>query len=69
MTATMTATLCQPRACAAGERVDSINHYAKEIRSLEGRILALKEKILEVRPLFSSYTSSTSFWVVICKGQ
>lgn len=36
--------------------MDSINHYAKEIRSLEGRILALKEKILEVCPLCSSYT-------------
>ena len=28
--------------------MDSINHYAKEIRSLETRILALKKKILEV---------------------
>ena len=38
----------------AGERVDSINHYAGEIRRLEVAILAKKTKILEVCLLLSA---------------
>lgn len=41
--------------------MDSINHYAKEIRSLESRILALKQKILEVCLLFTAYTFVKTF--------
>ena len=36
--------------CNAGERVDSINHYAGAIRKLETQILKTKKKILAVRP-------------------
>ena len=42
--------------------MDSINHYAKEIRSLESRILALKQKILEVCLLFTAYTLYRLSW-------
>lgn len=37
-----------------GERVDSINHYAGEIRRLETAILTKKAKILEVSLLLSA---------------
>ena len=36
--------------CDAGERVDSINHYAGTIRKLETQILKTKKKILAVQP-------------------
>ena len=46
---------------APGERVDSINHHAAEIRSLETQVLDTKRKILEASNPFTGPSCPCNF--------